>query len=58
MRARAGRLVRAAECTYRATRHYNYHVKTYGHPSKFGFMEIDNLWKAERWEPEDLMALY
>jgi len=37
---------------------YNYHVKTYGHPSKFGFMEIDNLWKAERWEPEKLMALY
>ena len=30
----------------------------YGHPSKFGFMEIDNLWKAEHWEPEKLMALY
>ena len=25
---------------------------------KFGFMEIDNLWKAERWEPEALMDLY
>ena len=37
---------------------YDYHVKTYGHPSKFGFMEIDNLWKAERWDPERLMALY
>lgn len=37
---------------------YDYHVKTYGHPSKFGFMEIDNLWKAERWEPEKLMARY
>jgi alpha-L-fucosidase len=37
---------------------YDYHVKTYGHPSKFGFMEIDNLWKAERWEPEKLMRLY
>lgn len=37
---------------------YEYHVKTYGHPSKFGFMEIDNLWKAERWEPDKLMALY
>ena len=21
-------------------------------------MEIDNLWKAEKWEPEKLMALY
>ena len=37
---------------------YNYHVEHYGHPSKFGFMEIDNLWKAEKWEPERLMARY
>ena len=37
---------------------YNYHVRTYGHPSKFGFMEIENLWKADRWEPEKLMGLY
>ena len=35
-----------------------YHVEHYGHPSKFGFMEIDNLWKAENWEPEALMQLY
>src|SRR5450759_1012841 len=35
-----------------------FHVEHYGHPSKFGFMEIDNLWKAERWEPEALMQLY
>src|SRR6516165_10061119 len=26
-------------------RHYEYHVRTYGHPSKFGFMELDHLWK-------------
>jgi len=37
---------------------YDYHVKTYGHPSKFGFMEIDNLWKAEKWDPARLIALY
>jgi alpha-L-fucosidase len=37
---------------------YNYHVDHYGHPSKFGFMELDNLWKAEKWEPEKLMARY
>jgi alpha-L-fucosidase len=37
---------------------YNYHVKTYGHPSKFGFKDIDHIWKAEKWEPEKLMALY
>jgi alpha-L-fucosidase len=39
-------------------RYYNYHVAHYGHPSKFGFMELDNLWKAENWNPEKLMALY
>jgi len=37
---------------------YEYHVKRYGHPSKFGFMEIDNLWKAERWDPRALIELY
>lgn len=37
---------------------YDYHVSKYGHPSKFGFMELNNLWKAENWEPEKLMELY
>lgn len=37
---------------------YDYHVKHYGHPSKFGFMQIDNLWKADKWQPEQLMDLY
>jgi len=37
---------------------YKYHVEHYGHPSKFGFMELDNLWKAEKWEPEKMMDLY
>ena len=39
-------------------RDYDYHVETYGHPSKFGFMEIDNLWKAEKWDPARLIGLY
>jgi alpha-L-fucosidase len=37
---------------------YDYHVKTYGHPSKVGFMEIDRLWTADRWEPEALLDRY
>ncbi len=37
---------------------YDHHLKTYGHPSQVGWMEIDNLWKAERWQPEALMPLY
>ena len=38
--------------------HYNYHVQHYGHPSVFGYKDIIPLWKAERWDPEKLMALY
>ncbi len=37
---------------------YEHHRKTYGHPSTSGFMEIDNLWKADQWQPEELMGLY
>jgi len=37
---------------------YKYHVAHYGHPSKFGYKDIIPLWKAERWDPEQLMALY
>ena len=37
---------------------YKYHVEHYGHPSKFGYKDIIPLWKAERWNPEQLMALY
>ena len=37
---------------------YDDHLKRYGHPTISGFMEIDNLWKAERWEPEKLLSLY
>jgi alpha-L-fucosidase len=38
--------------------HYDHHVHTYGHPSQVGFMEIENLWKAEHWEPEALIDLF
>lgn len=37
---------------------YKYHLEHYGHPSKFGYKDIIPLWKAQRWEPEKLMALY
>lgn len=35
-----------------------HHVATYGHPSTFGYKDIIPLWKAERWNPDELMALY
>jgi len=37
---------------------YTYHLAHYGHPSKFGYKDIIPLWKAQRWDPEKLMALY
>jgi alpha-L-fucosidase len=37
---------------------YTYHLAHYGHPSKFGFKDIDNLWRAENWDPGKLIALY
>lgn len=38
--------------------HYLYHLKKYGHPSKFGFKDVINEWKAENWNPEELVSLY
>jgi alpha-L-fucosidase len=37
---------------------YDHHLRTYGHPSAFGFMEIDRLWTAEAWDPTRLIGLY
>ncbi len=37
---------------------YNYHLKKYGHPSKFGFKDVIHQWKADQWDPEQLVALY
>jgi alpha-L-fucosidase len=37
---------------------YEYHIEHYGHPSVFGYKDIIPLWKAERWDPDKLMALY
>jgi len=37
---------------------YRYHLEHYGHPSKFGFKDVIHEWKAEKWDPEELVALY
>jgi alpha-L-fucosidase len=37
---------------------YNYHVKTYGHPSRFGYKDVCNIWRPENWNPEELIRLY
>ena len=40
------------------TPQYEYHLRTYGHPSKFGYKDICALWKAENFDPDALMEKY
>ena len=35
-----------------------FHVQKYGHPSEFGFKDVIHEWKAEKWNPDQLVALY
>jgi alpha-L-fucosidase len=37
---------------------YQYHLKTYGHPSKFGFKDVIPTWKGENLDPNYLVGLY
>jgi alpha-L-fucosidase len=37
---------------------YEYHVKTYGHPSKFGFKDVIATWKADQFDADHLMQIY
>ena len=37
---------------------YKHHLETYGHPSTNGYKDIIPLWKAEKWDPDRLIALY
>ena len=40
------------------TDQYNYHYKKYGHPTKVGWKDIVQMWKAEKFDPDALMDLY
>ena len=35
-----------------------FHRQTYGHPSQAGFKDVIHRWKAEKWDPDKLVALY
>ena len=37
---------------------YKYHLAHYGHPSKFGFKDVIHQWKAENWNPDELISRY
>ena len=40
------------------SREYKWHVEHYGHPSEVGFKDILPLFKAEKWNPEQLVERY
>jgi alpha-L-fucosidase len=37
---------------------YQFHLKKYGHPSKFGFKDVINQWQAEKWDPAALLQRF
>src|SRR5512137_473803 len=39
-------------------RDYQYHVAEFGHPSKVGFKDVIQRWKAARFDPDTLLAFY
>jgi alpha-L-fucosidase len=40
------------------TRVYPHHLERIGHPSETGYKDMLLRWKAEKWDPDKLMALY
>ncbi|MEM9141464.1 MAG: alpha-L-fucosidase [Bacteroidota bacterium] len=37
---------------------YEHHVETYGHPSEFGYKDFIPMWKAENFDPDQLVSLF
>ncbi len=37
---------------------YKHHVKTYGHPSEFGYKDFIPRWEAENFDPNELVGLF
>ncbi|MBQ7662960.1 MAG: alpha-L-fucosidase [Prevotella sp.] len=37
---------------------YSYHVNNFGNPSVFGLKDLCNAWKADQWNPQELVSLY
>ena len=40
------------------SRNYNYNIDVKGHPSEFGFKDWIHEWRAENWDPDELIKLY
>ena len=41
-----------------ATNVYPFHLETYGHPSEFGYKDVINEWKAEKFDADSLMKYF
>jgi alpha-L-fucosidase len=37
---------------------YAFHVRTFGHPSEYGYKDICNNWVIDKWKPDELMDLF
>ncbi|MCA9235246.1 MAG: alpha-L-fucosidase [Planctomycetales bacterium] len=37
---------------------YNSHLQDYGHPSQVGFKDVIHGWKAQNWDPDELVGFY
>jgi alpha-L-fucosidase len=40
------------------SREYKWSIENQGHPSEYGFKDVCNAWKAEKWDPDALVKLY
>jgi alpha-L-fucosidase len=40
------------------TRQHQWHLDHFGDPATFGFKDVIRQWKAEHWDPDQLVALY
>jgi alpha-L-fucosidase len=43
---------------FQGTQQNKFHVAHYGPPSEFGFKDVIHVWKAEKFDPDKLVALY
>jgi len=43
---------------FEGTPQYEYHLKTYGHPSKFGYKDFIPMFKAEKFNPDEWAELF
>jgi alpha-L-fucosidase len=43
---------------YEGSGQYNYHVSHFGNPKDFGLKDLCNAWKADKWDPQELVSLY